>query len=145
MENFIIMTLHNAMINLHFECEVVLWYFCLKKDMFDLKRIQRQSWSNTWNSLCTGNKRLNQESLAWKRYVLNGVSKTISGMVNKLLSTFSSSTRINSKPEDASRSQFQSQKIWFCWQQTCGTSCLRVLWLLNLGLEGKLRKCFEMI
>lgn len=73
------------------------------------------------------------------------VNSTVSGMVNKLVFTSSSSTRINSEPEDTSRSQFQSQRVRFCCQQTCGTSCLRASWLLNLGLEGKLGKCFEMI
>lgn len=36
------MKLHNAMINLHFEHEVV-FSFHLKKDMFELIKIQRQS------------------------------------------------------------------------------------------------------
>jgi len=52
------MTLHNAMINLHFDHEVVFWYLRLKKYIFNFKKIQRQSWSNAWNSLCKKNKQL---------------------------------------------------------------------------------------
>lgn len=41
------MKLHNAMINLYFEREVVFSYLHLKKDMFEVIKIQSQSWSNT--------------------------------------------------------------------------------------------------
>lgn len=62
-----------------------------------------------------GNKQLNWELTTWKSYALNDVYKTISGMMYQLLFPFSSSTRINSETKDASRTQFQSQRIQFGW------------------------------